>query len=89
MLGTQTWATSAVHLEPGDLLLLCSDGVLDLFDDAAGALGTAADVSTGASSTAAAAVESITRLASEGRHPDDVTVVAIRRDPATAAVAGR
>ena len=81
VLGTQTWATSAVHLEPGDLLLLCSDGVLDLFDDAAGALAAAADVATGASSTAAAAVESITRLASEGRHPDDVTVVAIRRDP--------
>jgi sigma-B regulation protein RsbU (phosphoserine phosphatase) len=81
VLGTQTWATSAVHLEPGDLLLLCSDGVLDLFDDAAGALAAAADVATGASSTAAAAVESITSLASEGRHPDDVTVVAIRRDP--------
>lgn len=78
--GTQTWVTSTARLDPGDLLLICSDGVLDLFDDDASALDRAADVATAAEPTASGAVTSITRLAAEGDYPDDVTVVAIRRD---------
>lgn len=78
--GTQTWVTTTARLDPGDLLLICSDGVLDLFDDDASALSRAADVATAAEPTASGAVTSITRLAAEGDYPDDVTVVAIRRD---------
>jgi sigma-B regulation protein RsbU (phosphoserine phosphatase) len=80
--GTQNWATSTIRLDPGDLLLICSDGVLDLFDDSLESLQEAADIATSAAPTAAEAVLSITRLASQGHHPDDVTVVAVRRDAA-------
>ncbi|MBO0985060.1 PP2C family protein-serine/threonine phosphatase [Rathayibacter sp. SD072] len=79
VLGTQEWETSAFRLGPGDLLLICSDGVLDLFDGTLEALERVADAAAAAAPTASAAVASITRLASAGVLPDDVTVVAIRR----------
>jgi sigma-B regulation protein RsbU (phosphoserine phosphatase) len=78
-LGTQRWATSTVRLDPGDLLLICSDGVLDLFDGTLASMDTAALTAMAAEPTAHAAVSSLTRLAAEGTPPDDVTVVAIRR----------
>jgi sigma-B regulation protein RsbU (phosphoserine phosphatase) len=77
--GTQRWATSTVRLDPGDLLLICSDGVLDLFDGTLASMDTAALTAMAAEPTADAAVRSLTRLAAEGTPPDDVTVVAIRR----------
>ncbi|OUE18419.1 Phosphoserine phosphatase RsbU [Clavibacter michiganensis] len=83
-LGIQEWRTSTVRLEPGDMLLVCSDGVLDLFDGTIASLDLAARTAMHADSSAAAAVESLTRLAAETTPPDDVTVVAIRRAaPAT------
>ena len=83
-LGTQEWATSAVHLDPGDLLLVCSDGVLDLFDGSVESLDLAVDAASSAGGSAEDAVAGITGLA-EGRSlPDDVTVVAVRRVDAEA-----
>jgi sigma-B regulation protein RsbU (phosphoserine phosphatase) len=79
VMGTQEWTTSAVRLDPGDLLLICSDGVLDLFDGTLVSMDRAAVTAAQAEPTATAAVASLTRLASEGTLPDDVTVVAIRR----------
>ena len=87
--GTQSWATSTARLDPGDLLLICSDGVLDLFDDDTEPLARAADTATAAESTAAGAVMSIADLASQGNYPDDVTVVAIRRDTDDTVTPGR
>ena len=84
-LGTQRWSPSTVRLDPGDMLLVCSDGVLDLFDGTIASMDLAARRAMDADSTAAAAVASITRLAAETTPPDDVTVVAIRRLPSTAA----
>ena len=78
-LGEQEWVTSTVHLGPGDLLLVCSDGVLDLFDGTVAALDRAADAATAAGPSAAGAVAGITGLAPAGTLPDDVTVVAVRR----------
>jgi sigma-B regulation protein RsbU (phosphoserine phosphatase) len=78
-LGTQEWDTTAVRLEPGDLLLVCSDGVLDLFDGTLASMDLAAQTAMDARPTAFAAVDSLTRLAAATTPPDDVTVVAIRR----------
>jgi sigma-B regulation protein RsbU (phosphoserine phosphatase) len=82
VLGTQDWETSSFHLDPGDLLLICSDGVLDLFDGTLEAMDRVADAASAAAPHASAAVASITRLAAAGTPPDDVTVVAIRRTSA-------
>lgn len=77
VLGTQEWSTTTIRLDPGDMLLVCSDGVLDLFDGTSGSMDLAARTASDAASTAHAAVASLTRLATTP--PDDVTVVAIRR----------
>jgi sigma-B regulation protein RsbU (phosphoserine phosphatase) len=78
-LGTQEWITTSVRLDHGDLLLVCSDGVLDLFDGTLASMESAASTVMSARLTAYAAVESLTRLAAATTPPDDVTVVAIRR----------
>jgi sigma-B regulation protein RsbU (phosphoserine phosphatase) len=78
-LGTQEWITTSVRLDHGDLLLVCSDGVLDLFDGTLASMESAASTVMSARPTAYAAVESLTRLAAATTPPDDVTVVAIRR----------
>ncbi|MFT2691459.1 SpoIIE family protein phosphatase [Clavibacter zhangzhiyongii] len=84
-LGTQDWAvTTSVRLDPGDLLLICSDGVLDLFDGTLASMDLAALTAMSTASSAAQAVASLTRLAADGTPPDDVTVVAIRRVAAAA-----
>lgn len=70
----------SVRLDPGDLLLTFSDGVLDLHDGTLAAVPVVVDAVRGAVS-AGAAVEAVLRLA-RGVHerPDDLTVVALRRD---------
>lgn len=78
-LGTQEWVPTSVYLEPGDLLLVCSDGVLDLFDGTLASMDRAALTAMAARPTAHAAIESLTCLAAATTPPDDVTVVAIRR----------
>ncbi|RIJ25775.1 serine/threonine-protein phosphatase, partial [Clavibacter michiganensis subsp. insidiosus] len=78
VLGTQEWSTTRLRLDPGDMLLVCSDGVLDLFDGTGDSMDTAARTAADADRTAAAAVASLTRMATSTAPPDDVTVVAIR-----------
>jgi hypothetical protein len=69
-----------VHLGPGDLLVTFSDGVLDLVDGTLGAVPTVVDALRGAA-TADAAVEAVLRLSvGVAERPDDLTVVAVRRD---------
>ena len=81
VLGTQEWSTTKVQLDPGDMLLVCSDGVLDLFDGTSASMDLAARTAADAEPTAQGPVTSLTRLATTP--PDDVTVVAIRRAAAS------
>jgi hypothetical protein len=75
------WTAHEVTLDPGDMLVSFSDGVLDLFD---GTLGVVDEVEAMArtAKTPRALVEMIERLARRDAAPDDVTVIAVRRDPA-------
>ncbi len=77
-LGARTAAE--VSLGPGDLLMSVSDGVLDAFDGTLGTLEYVRAAVTGAGS----AQEVVDRVVGMTRRsnplPDDVTVVALRRD---------
>ncbi len=73
----ETRTTSAAQLEPGDVFMVCSDGLLDILDpadpfrhvhDAIRSLGPDG------------AAREATRLAAERGAPDDVTVLVVRRD---------
>ncbi len=69
-----------VRLGPGDLLVAFSDGALDVVDGSTAAVPVVVDAVRGARS-ADAAVEAVLRLAVDLRdRPDDLTVVALRRD---------
>lgn len=73
------WATTTGALEPGDLLISFSDGVLDLFggrDDAVDSVAELARVDR----TPAAIVAALAERADRVPHDDDVTVIAIRRE---------
>jgi sigma-B regulation protein RsbU (phosphoserine phosphatase) len=73
------WGTTSTVLEPGDVLVTFSDGVLDLFD------GDAVDAVAALSREhrdPQALVEALSRRASEVPHDDDVTVVVLRREAA-------
>jgi phosphoserine phosphatase RsbU/P len=73
------WETSETVIEPGDMVVCFSDGVLDLFG---GGLETIERVVEIARRTPepVALVETISELAGHLGHEDDVTVVALRRD---------
>jgi hypothetical protein len=67
------------HLDPGDVLVSVSDGVLDLVDGTLAGLPPVVDAVRGAAS-ADAAVSAVLQLAADVRErPDDLTVVAVRR----------
>jgi sigma-B regulation protein RsbU (phosphoserine phosphatase) len=66
-------------LEPGDMLVVVSDGVLDLYDGTLVALDIVADMARRAG-TPAALIGIFTELALHDAAPDDVTVLAIRRN---------
>lgn len=69
------------HLDPGDLLVTFSDGVLDLFDGSLRCVPLIAGELLHCPS-AAEAVQRLLRLAAvTDPRPDDITVVALRRNP--------
>ncbi|MFC0681788.1 PP2C family protein-serine/threonine phosphatase [Lysobacter korlensis] len=74
----QEWKVTRHSMRTGDLLLVFSDGVLDLFDGTMEALRQAAAVASKGVHTAQDAVERIVKLAS-GTQDDDVTVIAVQR----------
>ena len=65
-------------LNPGDMLVSFSDGVLDMYDGSLTALGVVADLARQAPSPQSL-VDAIMDLAGAQTIPDDVTVVAVRR----------
>jgi serine phosphatase RsbU (regulator of sigma subunit) len=76
----QTWETKETRLAPGDLVVSFSDGVLDLFD---GGLGTLDQVAALAREDPrpSSVVDALIALARSKEHDDDVTVIALRREP--------
>lgn len=76
-----TWSTHTTTLAPGETLLVVSDGFLDFFTDLDSAIVRAADVVHEAV-TAEQIVERFTAYARARAHTDDVTVVALHREPA-------
>jgi len=75
-------ALGETHLEPGDLLVTFSDGVLDLFDGSLRCVPLIAGELLDCPS-ADEAVQRLLRLAAVADpRPDDITVVALRRTPA-------
>ncbi|PZE29852.1 regulator [Curtobacterium sp. MCBD17_028] len=81
------WQTMEIAIAPGDVLVTFSDGVLDLFG---GGLDTIDQVAAIArrDPRPGAVVEALVAMARTAGHDDDVTVVALRREPvATAATA--
>jgi len=77
--GAAGWTTHELHLDPGDLIVTFSDGVLDLYDGTLGAVDRVAELAR-ASASADELVERITGLASRQANPDDVTVLVVRRE---------
>ncbi|QWS32735.1 PP2C family protein-serine/threonine phosphatase [Curtobacterium aetherium] len=73
------WATTTGVLEPGDLLISFSDGVLDLFGGRDDAVDSVAELAR-LDRTPAAIVAALAERAAEVPHDDDVTVIAIRRE---------
>jgi len=70
-----------VSLEPGDMLVSFSDGVLDLYDGTLGVMDEVAALARTAK-TPRSLVEMIERVARRDGAPDDVTVIAVQRNPA-------
>ncbi|WP_052207086.1 PP2C family protein-serine/threonine phosphatase [Sinomonas humi] len=72
------WEAHGEHLEPGDVLVVVSDGILELFPNLEDALTRAAQAKT---LDAAQLVENAIAFARRQQHEDDVTILALRRDP--------
>ena len=74
------WETRELTLDPGDMLVSFSDGVLELYD---GTLAATDQVGALAASctTAAQLVEAVAGMAVQTANPDDVTVLVVRREP--------
>ncbi|MFL0359122.1 PP2C family protein-serine/threonine phosphatase [Curtobacterium flaccumfaciens] len=76
----EEWATTQGALEPGDLLVSFSDGVLDLYDGLDETIEAVAAIAR-AGRDPHAVVLALSARADEVPHDDDVTVIAIRRRP--------
>ena len=75
----EDWVAGELHLAPGDSLICGSDGLLDLYEEDHEA-GIAAVVAANAVS-AEEMVEQVARYAAGRELPDDVTLLALRRQP--------
>lgn len=72
------WQSSSVTLNPGDVLITASDGLLDLYDGTLDALDKIGALALLASTSSE--VTDAVRTRARGVAPDDVTVVVVRRD---------
>jgi hypothetical protein len=73
------WSSHELFMGPGDMIVSFSDGVLDLFDGTLAAVDEVARLAVQANS-AAEMVQALTALAALDSNPDDVTVLAVRRE---------
>ena len=89
-LGGQQWAVQEVHLEPGDQLLLCTDGVLDARspDGAFFGLRRVVDLVRGQAASGLSAAEVVRSVVQsllehqEDRLQDDATILLLQWKPA-------
>jgi serine phosphatase RsbU (regulator of sigma subunit) len=73
------WSRHTVMLDPGDMLVTFSDGVLDLYDGSLAAVDEVAALAR-ASTSPQDLVDTIERLARSAAATDDVTILVLRRD---------
>jgi serine phosphatase RsbU (regulator of sigma subunit) len=78
LLAEATWNSYEVHLNPGDMIVSFSDGVLDLYDGTLAAIDEVALLATAAGS-AKDLVDAVSKRAAGTTNPDDVTILAVRR----------
>jgi hypothetical protein len=76
----EEWQSHTTRLEPGDVLVSVSDGVLDLFGGQPEALKGLTEIARRTYEPASIVAEACA-LAERVPHDDDVTVVAMRREP--------
>ncbi|WKN50267.1 PP2C family protein-serine/threonine phosphatase [Nocardioides sp. Arc9.136] len=81
VLADDHWTEHTERLQPGDRLVFFSDGLLDLLDDPVDWVPPVADL-VSAAPDGVALLRSIRRLALHRTAIDDVTVVAVFREPA-------
>jgi hypothetical protein len=84
VLPDQAWEPKTTNLAPGEMLVVVSDGILDLFEtgqEAFEALVNGYD-EAGTAGTAAEITAAIVRYATEKVPTDDVTTIAVRRHDA-------
>ncbi|WP_458782327.1 PP2C family protein-serine/threonine phosphatase [Arthrobacter sp. D3-16] len=74
------WDTHEIFLNPGDMIISFSDGILDLYDGTLEAMSNVAQLALCADS-AQDLVDTVSAKAAENSNPDDVTILAIRREP--------
>lgn len=79
-----TWQAHQEQLQPGEMLIVVSDGVLELFPDLAHGLQRLTTSSR--RWTATHIVDAAVSFARAQHHHDDVTIIAIQRDPNPKAV---
>ncbi len=82
MVADSEWTRQQVTLNPGDMIVSFSDGVLDLYDGTLAAVEHLAAISRG-SDSASDVVAAVADLAGGQDYPDDVTVIAVRRNTVT------
>lgn len=78
LLPEATWNSYEVHLNPGDMIVSFSDGVLDLYDGTLTAIDEIALLAIAAGS-AKDLVDAVSARAAGTANPDDVTILAVRR----------
>jgi phosphoserine phosphatase RsbU/P len=76
------WHERELVLAPGDMLLCFSDGVLDLEDGTLSVVDEVAKIAA-ASRSATEVADTLSARASRQPNPDDVTLVALHRQPAS------
>ncbi|MCU1548538.1 MAG: regulatory domain protein [Arthrobacter sp.] len=78
LLPEATWNSFKIYLNPGDMIVSFSDGVLDLYDGTLAAIDEIALLATAATS-AKDLVAAVQKRAAGTTNPDDVTILAVRR----------
>jgi serine phosphatase RsbU (regulator of sigma subunit) len=79
LLPDSRWESFETRLNPGDMIVSFSDGVLDLYDGTLAAVDEIGKLGVSAAS-AKDLVDSVHRRAQGTSNPDDVTILAVRRD---------